>query len=501
MTRHRAASILARAAVLAAWALAGDAHRAVAAETAVPPIAEGDVVLRDFRFRSGQALPELKLHYATMGQPRRDAAGVVRNAVLLLHGTGGSSRQFLTPTFAGELFGEGQPLDARQYYIVMPDGIGHGRSSKPSDGLRARFPSYTYDDMVAAQHRLLTEGLGVHHLFLVMGTSMGGMHAWVWGETHPGFMDGLVPLASVPTAIAGRNRVMRRMILDAIRGDPAWKGGDYTEPPTRGLTTALNVLLMMTSSPLQWHQAAPTREAADAFLHEQLTRRLAATDASDMLYAFDASRDYDPSGQLERIQAQVLAINSADDVVNPPELGLMEPLIARVPRARYVLLPTGPATRGHGTHSQPALWKPHLETFLAALHGGGAAATTATEPEVETLERRLVAAIGARDLATYDTLVADDYIVIEATGTVRTKKDVMASYRSGARGYADLRIDEVRSQVFGDTAVVHARTFGRRMEQGREQLNRVRYVRVYARRGGRWQAVAQMAAPLPAEQP
>jgi pimeloyl-ACP methyl ester carboxylesterase/ketosteroid isomerase-like protein len=354
--------------------------------------------------------------------------------------------------------------------------------------------------MVAAQHRLLTEALGVQHLFLVMGTSMGGMHAWVWGGTHPGFMDGLVPLASVPTAIAGRNRVMRRMILDAIRGDPAWKGGDYTDPPTRGLTTALNVLLMMTSSPLQWHQAAPTREAADAFLQEQITRRLAATDANDMVYAFDASRDYDPSGQLERIQAPVLAINSADDVVNPPELGLMEPLIARVPRARYVLLPTSAATRGHGTHSQPALWKPHLEAFLGTLRGDGAAATTPTEPEVETLERRLVAAIGARDLATYDTLVAEDYVVIEAAGTVRTKQDIMAAYRGGERGYVDLRIDELRSHVFGDTAIVHARTFGRRVEQGREQLNRVRYLRVYARRAGRWQAVAQMAAPLPPEQ-
>jgi homoserine O-acetyltransferase/O-succinyltransferase len=312
-------------------------------------------------------LPELKLHYATLGRAQRDAAGVVRNAVLVLHGTGGSSRQFLTPAFAGELFGPGQLLDAGRHFIVIPDGIGHGGSSKPSHGLRARFPRYTYDDMVAAQHRLLTEGLGVNHLMLVLGTSMGGMHAWVWGETYPEFMDGLVPLASVPTAIAGRNRVMRRMILDALRGDPAWKGGDYTEPPRLGLTAALHVLLMMGSSPLQWHAVAPTRDAADAFLADQVARRLAATDANDMLYAFEASRDYDPSPRLEAIRARVLAVNSADDLVNPPELGLMEPLIARVPRARYVLLPTTTATRGHGTHSVPAIWKAHLAAFLSTL--------------------------------------------------------------------------------------------------------------------------------------
>jgi homoserine O-acetyltransferase len=481
--------------VLAACALLGGAAAARAAEPALPPATEGDFVLRDFRFRSGESLPELKLHYATMGRPQRDAAGVVRNAVLVLHGTGGSSRQFLTPGFAGELFGEGQLLDAARHFIVIPDGIGHGGSSKPSDGLRTRFPRYTYDDMVAAQHRLLTEGLGVNHLALVLGTSMGGMHAWVWGESHPGFVDALVPLASVPTAIAGRNRVMRRMILDSIRGDPGWKGGDYTEPPRQGLTGALNILLMMGSSPLQWHRAASTREAADAFLAEQLARRLAATDANDMLYAFEASRDYDPSPHLERIRARVLAINSADDVVNPPELGLMEPLIARIPGARYVLLPITDTTRGHGTHTLPAVWKPHLAAFLA--EQGTAHAPTAAA-EAESIERRLVQAIGSGDLATYDTLVADDYVVIEAGGALRTKADVMASYRTGQRGYRDLRIDEVKSHLFGDTAVVHARTYGRRLDAGQETLNRVRYVRVYARRNGRWQAVAQMAAPLPA---
>jgi homoserine O-acetyltransferase len=334
-----------------------------------PEPVEGDFVLRDFRFATGETLPELKLHYRTLGRPVQDERGVTKNAVLILHGTGGSGAGFLTDNFAGQLFGPGQLLDATRYFIVLPDGIGHGQSSKPSDGLRMRFPRYTYDDMVVAQHRLLAEGLGVNHLFLVLGTSMGGMHTWVWGEKYPDFMDRLVPLASVPTQIAGRNRVMRKMIADSIRGDPEWKGGEYKEPPRQGLTGALNVLLMMTSSPLQWHKAAPTREQADAMLAEQVRRRLATTDANDMLYAFDASRDYDPSKELEKIVAPVLAVNSADDVVNPPELGLMEALMPRIRCGRYVLIPTSAESRGHGTHSWPAVWGRHLEVFLkTALH-------------------------------------------------------------------------------------------------------------------------------------
>ena len=286
--------------------------------------------------------------------------------MLVLHGTGGSGAQFLTDNFAGVLFGPGQLLDAARWYLILPDGIGHGGSSKPSDGRRARFPRYTFDDMVEAQHRLLVEGLKVGHLRLVIGTSMGGMHAWLWGEKFPGFMDGLVPLASVPTQIAGRNRVMRKMILDDIRGDPEWRNGDYERQP-RGLTAAIQVLLFMVSSPLQWHKSGPSRDAADRYLEEQMKTRLASADANDMLYAFDASREYDPSGDLDKIRVPVLAINSADDQVNPPELGLMERLIARVPKGRYVLIPTGPDTRGHGTHSWPALWQQHLKAFLAEL--------------------------------------------------------------------------------------------------------------------------------------
>jgi homoserine O-acetyltransferase len=318
----------------------------------------GDVVLRDFRFTTGEVLPELRIHYVTLGEPGRPA-------VLVLHGTGGSSQQFLAPTFADELFGPGQPLDARRHYVVLPDGIGHGGSSKPSDGLRARFPRYTYDDMVLAQRRLL-EALGVDHLRLVIGTSMGGMHTWVWGTRYPGFMDALVPLACLPTQIAGRNRMLRKMILDDIRLDPEWHGGEYERQP-RGLVAALQLLFVMTSSPLALQRAAATRDAADRFVEAWLRDLIARTDANDFLYQMDASRDYDPSPLLDRITAPVLAINSADDVVNPPELGIMERLMPRVRNGSYVLIPTGPATRGHGTHSLPALWKHHLIDLLERL--------------------------------------------------------------------------------------------------------------------------------------
>jgi homoserine O-acetyltransferase/O-succinyltransferase len=331
-----------------------------------PAPTEADFVVKNFRFATGETLPELKIHYRTLGVPRRDSKGSVANAVLVLHGTTGTGAQFLAENFAGVLFGRGQLLDATRFFLVIPDGIGHGRSSKPSDGLRTRFPRYDYDDMVAAQHLLLTKGLGVDHLRLVIGTSMGGMHAWVWGEKYPEFMDGLVPLASVPAQIAGRNRVMRKMIMDDIRRDPEWRAGDYDKQP-RGLTAAVQVLVLMTSSPLRWHASAPTRDSADRFLEEQMQRRLAGADANDFLYAFDASRNYDPSANLEKIRAPVLAINSADDVVNPPELGLMEKLMPRVRRGRYVLIPTSPETRGHGTHSYPALWQEHLKRFLEEL--------------------------------------------------------------------------------------------------------------------------------------
>jgi homoserine O-acetyltransferase/O-succinyltransferase len=326
--------------------------------------AQGDFLIRDFRFQSGELLPELRLYYTTLGTVARDEAGVVRNAVLLLHGTGGAGQAFLREQFAGVLFGPGQLLDATRYFLVLPDGIGHGGSSKPSDGLRARFPHYTYDDMVQTQHRLLTEGLGIDHLRLVMGTSMGGMQTWLWGQRYPQFMDALMPLASLPAVIAGRNRMMRRMILEAIRSDPEWRDGEYMRQP-HSLIAAIYMLIFMTTSPARLHEQAPTRAAADALLDELVQGYLAQLDANDLLYQVDASRDYDPAPDLERIAAPLLAVNFADDQVNPPELGILERAITRVAQGRAVVIPASDATSGHRTHSLPTVWQHLLAELLA----------------------------------------------------------------------------------------------------------------------------------------
>jgi len=339
-------------------------ERPAAGQQAKPATAEGDFVVKNFQFRSGESLPDLRLHYTTLGKPARDAQGRVSNAVLILHGTGGTGHQFLSPIFAGELFGPGQLLDATRYYIVLPDGIGHGKSSKPSDGLHAHFPQYDYDDMVAAQHRLLTEGLGVNHLRLVMGTSMGCMHSFVWGETFPSFMDALMPLACLPIQIAGRNRVWRKMVMDAIRNDPEWKSGEYSAEPQQALRTALDLLLIAGSAPLYMQKTYPTRDAADEGLEDYFKARSAALDANDLLYAVNASRNYDPSPQLEKITAPAMYINSADDFINPPELGIAEREIKRVKNGRFVLLPITDETRGHGTHTRAAVWKQYLDELL-----------------------------------------------------------------------------------------------------------------------------------------
>jgi homoserine O-acetyltransferase len=337
------------------------AARAVGAN--YPPPAEGDFLIRDFRFASGESLPELRLHYRTFGTPRADAHGVVRNAVLILHGTGGSGASLVRAEFAGELFGPGQPLDAARFFIVLPDGIGHGRSSKPSDGLHARFPRYGYQDMVEAEFRLLTQGLRVNHARLVMGTSMGGMHTWLWGEQHPQFMDTLMPLASLPTQVSGRNRVWRRLVIDAIRNDPAWQGGEYrTQPPS--LRTAIEMVWLVGSNPVLRQQEAPTRAQADQVIDRYVNEHMKTEDANDILYAVNASHDYDPGPALEKIEAPLLAINSADDLINPPELRILEREIRRVPHGRAIVIPFSERTHGHGSHTHAVLWKADLEELL-----------------------------------------------------------------------------------------------------------------------------------------
>ena len=329
-----------------------------------PETTEGDFVVKNFKFRSGETLPELRLHYTTLGKPVRNAEGRVTNAVLILHGTGGTGHQFLTPIFSAELFGPGQLLDATRYFIILPDGIGHGKSSKPSDGLHAHFPQYDYDDMVAAHHQLLSEGLGVNHLRLILGTSMGCMHSFVWGETYPDFMDALMPLACQPVQIAGRNRIWRKMVMDAIRSDPEWKGGEYSAEPQQALRTAVDFLLIAGSAPLYMQKTLPTRDAADKYLDDYFKTRMAGLDANDFLYQVNASRNYDPSPQLEKITAHVMYINSADDFINPPELGIADREIKRVKNAHFVLLPISDETRGHGTHTKAVIWKHYLAELL-----------------------------------------------------------------------------------------------------------------------------------------
>jgi homoserine O-acetyltransferase/O-succinyltransferase len=327
------------------------------------PAFEGDYLIRDFKFASGESLPELRIHYRTFGAPRTDSHGVVRNAVLIMHGTGGSSAQFMQPIFAGQLFGPGQPLDPTRFYIVLPDDIGHGNSLKPSDGLHARFPHYGYNDMVQADYLLLTQHLKVNHARLVMGTSMGGMHTWLWGEQHPAFMDALMPLASLPTQISGRNRVWRRTVIDAIRNDPAWKGGEYASEPS-SLRTALEMLWLMGSNPVLRQAEAPTLSRADEVIDSYVEENLKTHDANDLLYALEASHDYDPGPGLEKIEAPLLAINSADDLINPPELGILEREIKRVPHGRAIVIPYSERTRGHGSHTDAALWKDDLVELL-----------------------------------------------------------------------------------------------------------------------------------------
>jgi len=364
--RAVAACVLLSPLIAAAQATSGvPANPRWAAPTAVEwPTRDGGYTIPNFKFGSGETLPQLRLHYLTLGTPHRDAAGHVDNAVLLLHGTGGSASSLLAAQFSTMLFGPGQPLDITKYFLIFPDDIGHGKSSKPSDGLHMRFPKYDYDDMVAGQHQMLLDGLHVDHLRLILGTSMGCMQAFVWGETFPGFADALMPLACAPMPIAGRNRMMRYMVIHAIEDDPAWLGGDYTKEPVQGVRSAAELVFVMGSAPLYDQYLAPTRQEAEAYMDDYLAKRVPPLDANDTIYQFDASRNYDPSGHLDRIKVPVMWINSADDFINPPELGVGEKFAAKLARGKFVLIPISDATRGHGTHTQAAVWKDYLVELL-----------------------------------------------------------------------------------------------------------------------------------------
>lgn len=326
---------------------------------------QGDYVAKDFQFRSGETLPELRLHYTTLGKPKRDKDGHIINAVMILHGTGGSGQQFYRPQFADVLFKKGGLLDPAKYYIILPDNVGHGKSSKPSDGLKAKFPQYDYHDMVAAQHELLTKGLGVDRLRLLMGTSMGCMHAFMWGEVHPDFVEAMMPLACLPVEIAGRNRMWRKIVIDAIKTDPDWKGGDYDEQPEEALRTVASLLLIAGGAPIPMQAEYPTRDAADKFVEDRLAQVVAGLDANDFLYQIAASRSYDPSPDLEKITAKMTWINSADDFINPPELGIAEREAKRIRNGKFVLIPASENTHGHGTHTWAARWESELATLLA----------------------------------------------------------------------------------------------------------------------------------------
>jgi homoserine O-acetyltransferase len=324
-----------------------------------------DIVLKDFRFRDGENLPGLRIHVTTLGSPHRNGAGEIDNAVMVLHGTGGTGKQFLQPQFADELYAPGQPLDIARYYIILPDNIGHGGSSKPSDGMRMHFPKYDYDDMVEAQYRMLTEGLGIRHMRLIMGTSMGCMHSIVWGETHPDFMSALMPLACEPIEIAGLNRMWRQLAINGIEADPAWQSGNYKDEPLAGLRAAENLLFVAGAAPLLYQAQYSTRTAAGAYAEQRVASAIKTLDANDLIYQLDSSRNYNPWPGLERIKVPLTWINSADDFINPRNLPVSGEALKRMPTARFRLIPESLETRGHGTHTWAKFWKSDLSELLA----------------------------------------------------------------------------------------------------------------------------------------
>ena len=358
---------MAAIAVLVCCAATAAQAQEAAALTGVPP-KEGDFVARDFKFADGESLPEIRMHYTTIGTPQRDAAGQVTNAVLILHGTNRKGGVFLVPSFAGVLFGQGQLLDASRYYLILPDqlGAGLGKSTKPSDGLRAKFPHYDYADMIGAVRLMLRDGLKVDHLRLLVGTSMGCMQGFMWAESHSEDIDAMMLLSCLPTQVAGRNRMVRKLMIDDVRLDPGYKGGNYTEQPY-GLRAALGHLLVVASAPTLWQTEYPTAAAADKFVNDYITENLKTTDANDFVYQYDASRNYDPQADLGKIRARVMLVNTMDDFWNPGEMHVAENEMPKVKNSHFVLLPITKETRGHYTFFQAAVWQKYLGQLLEEL--------------------------------------------------------------------------------------------------------------------------------------
>jgi homoserine O-acetyltransferase len=341
----------------------------LAAQAATPtlkswPTHEQDILLKDFRFADGERLPTVRMHLTTLGTPHRNAAGQIANAVMVLHGTGGTGKQFLQPQFADELYGPGQPLDITRYYVILPDNLGHGGSSKPSDGMRMNFPKYDYADMIEAQHRMLTEGLGITHMRLIMGTSMGCMHSFMWGETYPDFASALMPLACEPIEIAGLNRMWRQLAINGIEADPAWQAGSYKTEPMMGLRAAENLLFIAGGAPLYYQSQYPTRAAASAYAEGRVAEGIKHLDANDLIYQLDSSRNYNPWPQLQRIKVPLTWINSADDFINPRNLPVPADALKRMPTAKFRLIPETAETHGHGTHTWAKFWKADLSALL-----------------------------------------------------------------------------------------------------------------------------------------
>jgi homoserine O-acetyltransferase len=516
-------SLIFRFLLLVGMCAGASAETNAAAAPAFPGETEGDFIVKDFHFTSGEVLPELRLHYLTLGTPHRNSSGEIDNAVLLLHSTGSDTTEFLEPSFSGPLYGPGQPFELNKFYLIIPDGIGHGKSSKPSDGLRAHFPHYGYEDIVAAQHRLVTEKLGVTHLRLVMGVSMGGMQTWLWGERYPEMMDGLFPVSALPAETGGRNRLWRHAIVEAIRNDPEWKNGDYVKQP-HGFARIVPLIAIMVSNPIRQYELYPTRAAADAWYDRSTQGTYKHADANDSLYHYDASSDYNPSPDLEKIRAKVLLIVFADDQINSPEFAALDQEMPRVKNGRYVIIPAGQQSNGEGNNTVAELWRPYLEDFL---RGSAEASMKSNPASPEEAELRAVMAELHKASLEGDTertvsLMTDEYVQTDISGHFQEKAEWMSGYsrplaeliKAGKFHWEVYEEKDVQIRIYGDAALVmgmlELKGVGARWGEKYTWVAdpdahpgaTLRFTRVFVQRNGKWLLAAiHNAIPLPPPPP